>query len=133
MPGEGPTTRGSKDAREDGAGGDAAQPAPGQRRPSRRLVLGAAGVGVASLATGAVAGLAASPALASSGQTAAQAGRPGTRPSAASGERGGADTAVPIVIHLRDARTGVLDVFHGDAHTRLRDPGLARRLIRGIR
>ncbi len=120
MPGDGPTTRGQE--------GGSAQSGPGQPAPSRRLVLGAAGVGVASLATGAVAGLAASPALAASGRTAA-----GAKPSAASGEHGGADTAEPIVVHLRDARTGELDVFHGTGHTRLRDPGLARRLIRGIR
>jgi len=35
-----------------------------------------------------------------------------------------------VVVHLRDARSGELDVFSGVSHTRVRDPELAARLAR---
>jgi hypothetical protein len=35
-------------------------------------------------------------------------------------------------VHVRDARSGELDVFSGISHTRLRDPDLAARLVRAI-
>ena len=34
------------------------------------------------------------------------------------------------MIHLRDARTGEMDIFTGTTQTRLRDPALAARLVR---
>jgi hypothetical protein len=36
----------------------------------------------------------------------------------------------PIVAHLRNARTGEVDVFHGTSQTRLHDHALAAALIR---
>jgi hypothetical protein len=36
----------------------------------------------------------------------------------------------PIVAHLRNARTGEIDVFHGTSQTRLHDHALAAALIR---
>jgi hypothetical protein len=84
---------------------------------------------------GALIGVAATPALAGSiastagpggARSAAVAGQPAD---AAPGERPG---AAPIVVYLRDAGAGELDIFHGTSHTRLRDPDLARRLAAGI-
>ena len=37
------------------------------------------------------------------------------------------------MVHLRDARSGEMDVFAGTSHTRLRDPELAARLTRAVR
>jgi hypothetical protein len=98
-----------------------------QRTVSRRSLLGVAGVGAAGLAAGAFGGLAAAgPALAATGRPApAHGGREETGGKAAAGE--------PVVVHLRDARTGELDVYSGTSHTRLRDPDLAARLVRTIR
>ncbi|MBV9382749.1 MAG: hypothetical protein JO242_19065, partial [Streptosporangiaceae bacterium] len=39
----------------------------------------------------------------------------------------------PVVVHVRDAGTGELDIFRGTGHTRLRDPDLAARLVRASR
>jgi hypothetical protein len=38
-----------------------------------------------------------------------------------------------VVVHLRDVKSGEMDVFAGTSHARLTDPGLAARLLRGIR
>jgi hypothetical protein len=38
--------------------------------------------------------------------------------------------AGPLVIHVRDARTGEMDIFAGTTRTRLSDPALAARLVR---
>ncbi len=39
----------------------------------------------------------------------------------------------PVVVHVRDARTGEMDIFAGTSQTRLRDPALAARLVRASR
>ncbi|MER7458242.1 hypothetical protein [Micromonospora sp. NPDC126480] len=49
----------------------------------------------------------------------------------APGVAGDADD--PIVVHLRDADTGVLDVFVGTSRIEVRDRGLADRLRRAAR
>jgi hypothetical protein len=49
------------------------------------------------------------------------------------GDRPGADSGEPIVAHLRNARTGEIDVFRGTSQTRLHDPALAALLIRASR
>ena len=36
----------------------------------------------------------------------------------------------PLVVYLRDAASGELDLFSGTSHTVLRDPALAARLTR---
>ena len=101
----------------------ATDPQPG---PSRRSVLrGAAGAGAAGLAAAAVAGPVA-PALAAT--TSAS-----SRSRAARTAAGQAATTGPVVVHLRDARSGEMDVFAGTSHTRLRDPDLAARLVRAVR
>jgi len=99
-----------------------ADPAAAQERPSRisrRSVLrgAAAGAGAVGLAT--VAG--AVPAVASP--------RPAARPQAAHG----APAASPIVVYLRDAASGELEVFAGDSLVKLHDPAIAARLSRAVR
>jgi hypothetical protein len=93
----------------------------------------AAGAGAAGAA-----GLMASGALAAA--PAAGAARPARQPEEQAAHSGattaaGRDRAAdgPLVIHVRDARTGEMDVFEGMTHTRLRDPELAARLARASR
>src|SRR5690242_10021571 len=95
--------------------------------PSRRSVLrGAAGLAGAGLAATAVAGaVTVAPAMAAS---AAQAGQ--RREQAPRGE--GA-VAEPVVVHLKDAASGDMEVFAGTRQARLRDPELAARLLQAIR
>lgn len=95
-------------------------PLEGARRPepSRRSVLrGAAGLAGAGLAATGVAGTLAAPAMA------AAAGAPRAHPS----------PAEPVIVHVRDLRSGEMDVFAGEFKTRLRDPALAARLARSVR
>ncbi len=94
---------------------------------SRRSVLrSAAGAGAAGIAVTALAGTA-GPALAAAARPAAPAAR-GRAPDAT-------DTgpAEQVVVHVRDARSGEIDVFRGTSHTRVRDPELAARLVRASR
>jgi hypothetical protein len=96
---------------------------------SRRSVLrGAAGAGVAGIAVTALTG-AAGPALAAT----ARAARPAPRGAAAKHADADADTAEQVVVHVRDARSGEIDVFRGTSHTSVRDPELAARLVRASR
>jgi len=98
-----------------------------QQRPSRRSVLrGAAGVGMAGIAATALAG-AAGPAFAAATRPAADAAH-GTK-----AEANEADSAEQIVVHVRDASSGEIDVFRGTSQVRLRDPELAARLVRASR
>ena len=97
----------------------------GNERPrvSRRSVLrGAAGAGAAGIAATALAGTA-MPAFAA-------ASRPAHDP-----KDRAQDTDAPeqFVVHVRDARSGEIDVFRGTSQTRLRDPELAARLVRASR
>jgi len=93
---------------------------------SRRSLLRgeAAGAGAVGLAT--AAGV--SPALAASRQASRQA-----TPAASAGDGGPAATSGPIVVYLRDAASGELEVFAGDSQVRLHDPAIAARLTRAVR
>jgi hypothetical protein len=92
----------------------------GGRRVSRRSLLqGAATAGAAGLAVTAM-GAAATPAFAASG-------RPATERPLADSEAAG-----PITVHVRDAKTGDIEVFAGTSQTRLRDKDLAARIARAI-
>jgi len=100
------------------------------------MLRGAAGAGAAGLAAAAVAS-AAAPALAAAA-SAAPAGPPvqasTVQPSTAQADAGpGAAASEPVVVHLRDATSGEMDIFAGTGHTRLRDPDLAARLTRAVR
>lgn len=86
---------------------------PGRSR--RSLLKGAAAAGAAGIAAVALAD-----------------GGPSSR-SAAGPARGGTTPARgsdPVVVHVRDAATGEMDVFRGTTCTRVRDTELAARLIR---
>jgi nitrous oxide reductase len=85
----------------------------------RSLLQGAATAGAAGLAVTAMG--AAVPALA------ATAGPP------AADQAHDHDTAAgPIMVHVRDARSGDIEVFAGTSQTRLRDKDLAARIARSI-
>jgi hypothetical protein len=107
---------------------DAASPPAGiQSEPSalsRRLVLrGAAGAGAAGIAATALMG-AALPAAADT--KAAAPAADGARPARAG-------VSEPVVVHVRDAATGEMDVFRGTTQTRVRDKELAARLVHASR
>jgi hypothetical protein len=83
-------------------------------------------VGAAGIAATALAGTAA-PALAKAVRPAVPAARETT---------GGAKEITgteSVVVHLRDAASGEIDVFRGTSQVRLRDPELAARLMRASR
>ena len=95
----------------------------GKERPhlSRRSILrGAAGAGAAGIAAAALAGTAMPAFAATSG-------------AAHDTKDRATDTSEQIVVHVRDARSGEIDVFRGTSQTRLRDPQLAARLARASR
>jgi len=93
-------------------------------RVSRRSVIrGAATAGAAGLAATALGG-AWSPAAAAS-----------TRAASSTGAPAGGDVkapAGPIVVHVRNAKSGDIEVFSGTSQTRLRDKELAARIARAI-
>jgi hypothetical protein len=91
------------------------------RRLSRRSVIrGAATAGVAGLAASGLAAAAASPAEAAPSRPARQAETSRELP------------AGPIVVHVRDASAGDIEVFSGTSVTRLRDQDLAARIAWSI-
>ena len=91
---------------------------------SRRYLLqGAATAGAAGLAVTAMG--AAAPALAATA-TGTDTGSP---PAADHGHHADAG---PIMVHVRDARSGDMEVFAGTSQTRLRDQDLAARIARAI-
>jgi hypothetical protein len=120
----------SHDARrasaEAGASAESGRPAASQssgppgRGPSRRSVLqGAATAGAAGLAVTAM-GAAAGSALAATSPSSPRSGADVKKPSG------------PIVVHVRNAKSGEIDVFSGTSQTRLRDKDLAARIARAI-
>ena len=101
---------------------DAKRAARAERGLSRRSLLqGAATAGVAGLAVSALGAATASPALAA------------TNSAAGSASHDVAGHADPIVVHVRNARTGDIEVFSGTSSTRLRDKDLAARIARATR
>ena len=105
----------------------APDPVPADRRMSRRTLLrGTAAAGVAGLAVAAVGG----PASAAPSRPGApdQPDQPDQR-----NDPGQATPPLePIVVHVRDAKSGDIEVFHGTSQTRLRDQDLAARIARAI-
>ena len=89
---------------------------------SRRTALrGAAAAGIAATALAATA----TPALAAS--------RPARPATAAAAHTAEDENGEAIVAHVRNARTGEIDVFRGTSQTRLHDPALAALLLRASR
>jgi len=100
------------------------EPAAG---PSRRSMLRGAG------AAGAV-GLAAAVGVGAAGGVAAAATRPAADNRAAANAEHSADAAgAPLVVYLRDAASGELDIFSGTSHTVIRDRALVARLTNAVR
>ena len=95
-------------------------PAPGRRLSRRSVLAGAATAGAAGLAATAMAA-AAGPAAAA--VTSSSSPRKGGEVKAPSG---------PIIVHVRNAASGDIEVFSGTSQTRLRDAGLAARIARAI-
>ena len=89
----------------------------------RSLLQGAATAGAAGLAVTAMG--AAAPALAATGTATGS-------PPAADQAHGHHADAGPIMVHVRDARSGDIEVFAGTSQTRLRDKDLAARIARAI-
>jgi hypothetical protein len=94
--------------------------APGTTR--RGMLRGAAGIGAAGIAAGVLAGVAAAPADAAV-----------TKDAATAGDARAAAHDEPLVIHVHDARTGVMDLYTGEQHVRFTDHQLAARLARAAR
>jgi hypothetical protein len=95
--------------------------------PSRRSMLRGAG------AAGAV-GLAAAVGVGAASGVAAAATRPAADNRAAVGAERTADAAgAPLVVYLRDAASGELDIFSGTNHTVIRDQALVARLTNAVR
>jgi hypothetical protein len=91
--------------------------------PSRRSVLhGAAGLAGAGLAATVMAGTLVAPASASAA--------PRTHPGRAAGVSGSGE---PVIVHVRDVRSGEMDIFAGTEQVRLHDPGLAAKLAQAVR
>ena len=85
----------------------------------RGLIRNAAGAGAATLAAGA---------LLTAATGIAEAAEPGHV--AAAGHRAPAGAEETLIVHVRDARTGELDIFHGHHHRTVRDRELAAALLR---
>jgi hypothetical protein len=102
--------------------------AAGDGNPTRRaLFRGAAGVGAAGVAAAALSGLggraAADRTKADRGADSRVIGEPDHGQKAA-------DPAEQIVVHVKDAAAGHIDLYRGAGLVRLHDPELARRLAR---
>ena len=94
--------------------------------PSRRSVLrGAAGVSAVGIAAAVGVGAIATPALAAGDRRSAAPAKPtAARPAGTDG---------PLVVYLRDAASGELDVFAGTSHAVIRDRELVARLTSAVR
>ena len=104
-----------------------AQHEPAERMSRRSLLQGAAAAGAAGLAVTAL-GAAVRPAAAAASTTSSAAGTASSAPAhgdlkAPSG---------PIVVHVRNAKSGDIEVFSGTSQTRLRDTDLAARIARAV-
>jgi hypothetical protein len=92
--------------------------APGLSR--RSLLQSAAGAGLAVTA------------VATIGTAASAAASTVTGSSAASATTAGQDSKTALVVHVRDIKTGDIEVFSGTTQTRVRDRALAARIAKAI-
>jgi len=109
-----------------------AQHEPAERMSRRSLLQGAAAAGAAGLAVTAL-GAAVRPAAAAA-STAAASTASSTAGTASSAPAHGDLKAPegPIVVHVRNAKSGDIEVFSGTSQTSLRDKDLAARIARAI-
>ena len=83
------------------------------------------------LQSAAAAGLAVT-AVATIGTAASAAASTVTGSSAASAAPAGQDSKTSLVVHVRDLKTGDIEVFSGTTQTRVRDRALAARIAKAI-
>jgi hypothetical protein len=102
----------------------------GRRLSRRSLLQGAATAGAAGLAATAIG--AAGPALAATSSPQAADQSPGRSSDQSPGQPHRGAPAGPIMVHVRDTRSGDIEVFAGTSQTRLRDKDLAARIARSI-
>jgi hypothetical protein len=104
------------------------QSSPAEGVSRRSVIRGAATAGAAGLAVTALGGALSPAAAAASTRAPARAAAP------AAAQAGGEpkDTGEPIVVHVRNAKSGDIEVFSGTSQTRLRDKDLAARIARAI-
>ena len=100
-----------------------AAPAEGVSR--RSVIRGAATAGAAGLAVTALGG-ALSPAASARTRASARGAAPASAAADVKAPAG------PIVVHVRNAKSGDIEVFSGTSQTRLRDKDLAARISRAI-
>ena len=105
-----------------------AQHEPAERMSRRSLLQGAAAAGAAGLAVTAF-GAAVSPAAAAASTTSSAPARGDLKASAGGDVKA---PAGPVVVHVRDAKSGDIEVFSGTSQTSLRDRDLAARIVRAI-
>ena len=105
-----------------------AQHEPAERMSRRSLLQGAAAAGAAGLAVTAL-GAAVNPAAAAASTT-SSAPAHGAAKAPASGDVKA--PAGPVVVHVRNATSGDIEVFSGTSQTSLRDKDLAARIARAI-
>ena len=106
-----------------------AQHEPAERMSRRALLQGAAAAGAAGLAVTAL-GAAVNPAAAVASTT-SSAPAHGDLKASASGDLKAAPSG-PVVVHVRNAKSGDIEVFSGTSQTSLRDKDLAARIVRAI-
>jgi secreted PhoX family phosphatase len=105
-----------------------AQHEPAERMSRRSLLQGAAAAGAAGLAVTAF-GAAMSPAAAAASTTSSAPAHGDLKASAGGDVKA---PAGPVVVHVRNAKSGDIEVFSGTSQTRLRDKDLAARIVRAI-
>ena len=98
----------------------APEPDPGRRMSRRSLLQGAATAGAASLAATAMGAAVSQAAAPPAGRTWRTSHGPGQPP------------AGPIMVHVRDARSGDIELFAGTSQTRVHDKDLAARITRAL-
>ena len=109
---------------------DDTQSSPAMGVSRRSVIRGAATAGAAGLAATALGGVLSPAAAASTRSRAGTRPAAGTRPSAPAAGGAVKASAGPIVVHVRDAKSGDIEVFSGTSQTRLRDADLAARIAR---
>jgi hypothetical protein len=87
----------------------------------RGLIRNAAGAGAATLAASAL--LTAATGIAAAAEPSSTAGH-------ANGHQAPAGAEETLIVHVRDARTGEIDIFHGHHHRTVRDRELTAALLR---
>ncbi|MDH6134706.1 hypothetical protein P3T37_004110 [Kitasatospora sp. MAA4] len=98
----------------------------------RGLIRNATAIGAVGLTAGLLSGLGTGSAAADPADPGEQAADPDAAAAADAADPETSTEQTPTVVHLRNARTGELDVFHGQSHRRVQDRELADALLRTL-